>query len=72
LAVTFLGFANFYRWFIRNFRKIAKPLHGLTGNAEWKWGKTAFEEQVMLAILDNEGKFWVKCNMSNYALGAVL
>jgi hypothetical protein len=34
---AFLRFMNFYRRFIRNFGNIAKPLHGLTGNLEWKW-----------------------------------
>jgi hypothetical protein len=79
---VFLGFTNFYRQFIRNFRKITKPLHRLTGNTEWKWGKeqqeafdglkTAFKEQVMLAIPDDEGKFWVECDTSDYVLGTVL
>jgi len=27
---TFIGFANFYRWFIKGFSKIAKPLTDLT------------------------------------------
>jgi hypothetical protein len=77
-----LGFASFYQWFIRNFRRIARPLHGLMGSVEWRWGKeqqeafdelkTTFEEQVMLAILDDEGKFQVECNASDYAFGAVL
>lgn len=26
----FLGFANFYRWFIRGFSKVVAPLHALT------------------------------------------
>lgn len=34
---SFLGFCNYYRRFIRNFSKIARPLHDITGKAEWKW-----------------------------------
>ena len=34
----FLGFANFYRRFIQNFSKIARPLHDLTRKeTPWKW-----------------------------------
>ena len=43
---SFLRFVNFYRRFIRDFSKIAKPLHDLTGNKAWTWGpeqQTAFE-----------------------------
>lgn len=39
---SFLGFANFYRRFIKDYAKVAHPLHHLTGKHEWKWGK---EEQ---------------------------
>ena len=33
---SFLGFANFYRWFIKNFSHMAKPLNELKGKKEWK------------------------------------
>ena len=33
---SFLGFCNFYRRFIRDYSKIAKPLNQLTGKEEWK------------------------------------
>jgi hypothetical protein len=44
----FIGFANFYRRFIKDFSKICRPLHDLTKkDTPWKWDeeqKTAFEE----------------------------
>ena len=43
---SFLGFCNFYRRFIKDYSKIAKPLNQLTGKEEWKWGveqQTAFD-----------------------------
>jgi hypothetical protein len=33
----FLGFCNFYRRFIQDYAKIAKPLSNLTGKAAWSW-----------------------------------
>jgi len=36
---SFLGFASFYRWFIKNFSHMAKPLNELKGKKEWKWGE---------------------------------
>ncbi|EFQ91676.1 hypothetical protein PTT_11408, partial [Pyrenophora teres f. teres 0-1] len=36
---SFLGFANFYRKFIRDFVKIATPLTRLTGDVSFTWGK---------------------------------
>ena len=35
---SFLGFCNFYRRFIKDYSKIAKPLNQLTGKEAWKWG----------------------------------
>ena len=43
---SFLGFCNFYRRFIKDYSKIAKPLNQLTGKEGWKWGaeqQTAFD-----------------------------
>ena len=34
---SFLGFANFYRRFIKNFSYTAKPLNKLKGKKEWMW-----------------------------------
>ena len=33
---SFLGFANFYRQFIKNFSHIARPLNEIKGKKEWK------------------------------------
>ena len=44
---SFLGFANFYRWFIKNFSHMTKPLNELKGKKEWKQGEQqqeVFEE----------------------------
>ena len=34
---NFLKFANFYRYFIKNFSYMAKPLNELKGEKDWKW-----------------------------------
>ena len=36
---SFLGFANFYKQFIKNFSYTAKPFNDLKGKKEWKWGE---------------------------------
>jgi hypothetical protein len=79
---SFLGFANFYRWFIRGFSKIAAPLNQLKGNKEWHWGEeeqNAFEqlkkritEEPVLALPQQDGQFQVEVDTSGYAIGGVL
>jgi len=79
---SFLGFANFYRWFINNFSHTARPLNELKGKKEWKWEREhqeAFEElkekitsQLVLSLPRREGKFRVKMDASGHAIGGVL
>ena len=79
---AFLGFTNFYRRFIKDYGRIAKPLTGLTGNAEWTWGveqQMAFEHlkknittSPTLVIPTDEDPYRVECDASDFAIGAVL
>ncbi|KAF8829214.1 hypothetical protein HHX47_DHR3000714 [Lentinula edodes] len=79
---SFLGFCNFFRQFIRDFSKIAKPLTRLTGNATWEWTsleQDAFNQlkdriikDVTLIIPRETGKFRIEADSSDYANGAVL
>jgi len=39
-AQKFLGLANYYRRFVKDFAKIAKPLHEMTRKeTKWNWGE---------------------------------
>ena len=79
---SFLGFCNFYRQFIKDYIKIAKPLNQLTGKEEWKWGakqQTAFDtlqraitERPLLAIPVDDEPYQVEANSSDFTLGAIL
>ena len=78
----FLGFCNFYRRFVKDYSKIAKPMTQLTGNDTWKWEmeqQTAFntlKETIMTApcrcIPEDEGQFRVEADASEGAVGAVI
>ena len=79
----FLGLANYYRRFIRDFANIAKPLHHLTEcMAMFKWTddcQAAFDElrnQLVstpnLAFLDYTERFILDTDASDTGLGAVL
>ena len=82
---SFLGFANFYRTFIKNFSKLAAPLTDLTVNAKKKlfiWNATAqksFEElktifvsEPVLSAFDPNLDTIVETDSSGYATGAIL
>ena len=80
---SFPGLANFYRCFVDNFSKVAKPLHELTHkDTEWKWTdkcqiafeklKEIFISQPMLSMVDTTKLLQIESDASKYAMGAVL
>lgn len=80
---AFLGFANFYRRFIRDFSYKAKPLTQLTHkNQKWAWGekeqqafedlKKAFTSAPILRIPDQDSPFRIESDASDFATGSVL
>jgi len=79
----FLGLANYYRRFIKDFAKIAAPLHVLVRKEQkWKWEKEqeeafgklkeAFMMEPVLAIPDIDREMRVEADASDYATGRVL
>lgn len=79
----FLGFANFYRQFIKDYSKIVAPLVALTKRSpSFKWNddaqrafdllKERFSTAPVLAHADLEKPFIVETDGSDFALGAVL
>ncbi|GJW86030.1 putative reverse transcriptase domain-containing protein [Tanacetum coccineum] len=80
---SFLGLAGYYRRFIENFSKIAKPLTLLTQkNKAYVWGDKQDEAfQILkeklcnapvLALLDGPNDFVVYCDASKQGFGSVL
>jgi len=79
----FLGLANYYRRFIKNFARIAAPLHALVRKEQkWKWEKkqeevfkklkAGFTTEPVLAILDIDREMRVEADASDYVIGGVL
>ncbi len=80
----FLGFANFYRRFIRNFSTVAAPLTSMTkkGNQRLTWSPAAhqalrtlkerFTTAPILHHPDPEQEFIVEVDASSTGIGAVL
>ena len=79
----FMGLANYYRRFIQEFSRIAKPLNTLVGkDRKWEWGaeqQGAFEElkrrfttEPVLAIPDRDQEMRVEADASDYAMGGTL
>jgi hypothetical protein len=80
---AFIGFANYYRRFIKDFSKIVKPLTNLTKKDQaWVWEaeqqnafealKKAFTTAPILRIPDDENPFRLSTDASDFATGAVL
>lgn len=79
----FLGFANFYRRFIKDFSKIARPLHDLTKkDIPWKWEepqqatfttlRDAFVSSPILALWDPSYPTRLEVDASGFATGGAL
>ena len=79
----FLGLANYYRWFVKDFARIAKPLYKTTRKGKkWEWGEKqqrAFEElkrrfmtEPVLVIPDLDKEMRVEADASDFATGGVL
>ena len=79
----FLDFANYYRRFIKDFTRLAAPLHMLVRKEQkWKWEKeqkevferlkAVFTIEPVLAIPDINRKIRVEADASDYATGGVL
>ena len=79
----FLGLANYYRQFVKDFAKLAQPLNNLTRKEEkWRWGseqqkafkqlKQVFMSRPLLVALDINKEFRVEADTSNFATGEVL
>ena len=80
---AFLGFGNFYRRFIKDFSKIARPLHALTRkDTPFQWSsacqqafdnlKHAFTSAPVLTLPDHTRPFRLITDTSDFAIGAVL
>ena len=79
----FLGFANYYRRFIKGYSSIAKPLTDLTHkDRKFEWTieadrafqqlKEAFAIELVLTTFDLEKKIRLETDSLDYAVGAVL
>jgi len=79
----FLGLTNYYKRFIKDFARIAAPLHVLVRKEQkWKWEKeqekafgklkVVFTTKPVLAILDINREMRVEVDVSDYITGEVL
>jgi len=82
---SFLGFANFYRRFIKDYSRVARPLTELTKKEtgrNWSWNEEAgaasrelkhrFTTAPILAHFDPTRPVIMETDASDFAIGAVL
>jgi len=79
----FLGLANYYHKFIKDFTFIAQPLHDLVKKEQkWEWTerqqkafkelKKRFTKELVLAVPDLDKKMRMEVDVSDYAIGGML
>ena len=79
----FLGFIGYYRYFIPNYSKVARPLLDLTKKTTpWHWDEPQFKAFEMLKTLmcrkpillqpNFAKRFYLQTNASAYGMGAIL
>ena len=79
----FLGLANYYKWFVKDFAKIAKLLHEMTRKeTKGNWGekqqkafeklKERFTTELVLVTPDLDREMRVKVDASDFATGGML
>ena len=79
----FLGLANYYRRFIKDFAQVTRPMNMLTRkDVKWQWRseqqktfdelKQVFTTRLVLAAPDLDKEFRVETDASNYATRGVL
>jgi hypothetical protein len=80
----FLGFANFYSRFIKNFSGVARPITDLTRNQglDFHWGPTqtvafqqlkdAFTSTSILKHFDPALEVIIETDASNFAIGCIM
>ena len=80
---SFIGLCCYYCHFVKGFAEISSPLHSLTKKGEvfcwtnqcqeaFKRLKVVLTSAPVLAMPEEEGKFILDTDASNYAIGAVL
>ena len=79
----FLGLANYYKQFVKDFATIAKPLYETTRKEKkWDWGekqqkafeklKRKFTTEPVLVTSDLDKEIRVEADASDFAIGGVL
>ena len=80
---SFLGLCGYYRAHVKDFARIAAPLHKLTSiTSQWKWSsheqeafeqlKEALQNTPVLQLFDPDKEVFLDCDASLFAVGAVL